>query len=74
MRKDKFASLLLFVVFSAVGIYLLHDSLYDSGRYAESTVLAGALFSALALAALSWSLRQHLTHKALRRHLRRRHS
>jgi uncharacterized transporter YbjL len=74
MRKDKFVSLLLFVVFSAVGIYLLHDSLYDAGRYAESTVFAGALFSALALAALSWSLRQHFMHKALRRHLRRHHS
>ena len=74
MRKDKFLSLLLFVIFSSIGIYLLHNSLYDTGRNAESGVLAGALFSALALAAISWGVRQHLMHKALRRHLRRRHS
>jgi len=74
MRKDRFVSLLLFVIFSAVGIYLLHDSLSDPGHNAESGVLAGALFSAFALAAMSWGVRQHFMNKALRRHLRRRHS
>jgi uncharacterized transporter YbjL len=73
MRRDKYLSLFLFVVFSSAGAYILHDSLYDSGRYADSGVLAGALLSALALAAMSWAIRQHLMTKALRRHLRRRH-
>jgi hypothetical protein len=73
MKRDKYLSLFLFVVFFSVGVYLLHDSLHDSGRYADSGVLAGALLSAFALAALGWAIRQHLLNKALRRHLRRHH-
>jgi len=73
MRRDKYFSLFLFVVFFSLGAYLLHDSLHDPGRYSDATVLVGALLSALALAALAWAIRQHLMSKALRRHLRRRH-
>jgi len=73
MKRDTYLSLFLFVVFFSAGAYLLHDSLHDAGRYADSGVLAGALLSALALAALAWAIRQHLMTKALRRHLRGRH-
>jgi hypothetical protein len=74
MRRNTYLGLFLFVVFSSLGAYFLHNSLYDSGLYADSGVLAGALLSALALAALGWAIRQHLLNKALRQHLRRRHS
>ena len=74
MKRSKYLSLFLFLVFSSAGAYLLRDSLYDPGPYADAGVLAGALLSALALAAISWTIRQHLMARALRRHLRRRHS
>jgi uncharacterized transporter YbjL len=73
MRRDKYLSLFLFVIFSSAGVYLLHDSLHDPSRYADAGVLAGALLSALALASIAWATRQHLMTKALQRHLRRRH-
>jgi hypothetical protein len=71
MKRDKYLSILLFVVFSSLGAYLLHDSLNSAGPYAEEGVLAGAVFEAIALAAISWAVRQHLQLKTLRRHLRR---
>jgi hypothetical protein len=74
MKKDKYLSLALFVAFSFLGTYLLHDSLYDTGPYAEGAVIVGAMFCALALAAVAWAVRQHLMNKVLRRHLHRRHS
>jgi uncharacterized membrane protein YqjE len=74
MKKDKYLSLALFVAFSFLGAYLLYDSLHDSSPYAEGSVLVGAMLCAMALAAMAWTVRQHLMSKALRRHLRRRHS
>jgi hypothetical protein len=74
MKKDKYLSLALFVIFSALGAYFLHDSLYDPGEHAEEGVLFGALLLASALAAFAWAIRQHLMSKALHRHLRRRQS
>jgi hypothetical protein len=74
MKKDKYLSLALFVGFSVLGTYLLHDSLYDTGPYAEGVVVVGATFCSLALACIAWAVRQHLMSKALRRHLHRHHS
>lgn len=74
MKRDKYLGLFLFVVFSSAGAYFLHDALYDPGPFADTGVLAGAVFSALALAAMVWVIRQHLMTKALERHLRRHHS
>jgi hypothetical protein len=66
--------LALFFTFACIGVYLIHDSLHDIGPYADSGVLAGAMFFAFALAAMSWAIRQHLLNKALQRHFRRRHN
>jgi hypothetical protein len=74
MKKNKYVSLVLFVAFSVLGAYLLKDSLYSTGPYAEETVLVGGLFCSLALASMAWAVRQHLMSKALRRHLHRHHS
>jgi len=71
MKKDQYLSLALFVAFSFLGTYLLHDSLQDTGPYAEGAVIVGATFCALALASVAWAVRQHLMNKALRRHLHR---
>jgi hypothetical protein len=73
MKKDKYLGLILFVILSALGAFLLYDSLHDTGRNADTGVLAGSLIFALALASLAWAIRQHLLTKALHRHLRRRH-
>jgi hypothetical protein len=70
-KKEKYFSLFLFAVFLSAGAYLLQDSVSNADRYSEATALAGALLSAFALAAVSWSIRLHLHAKALRRHLRR---
>ena len=74
MKKNKYLSLALFIAFSVLGAYLLKDSLYNTGPYAEETVIVGAMFCALALASMAWAVRQHLMSKALRRHLHRHHS
>src|SRR5690242_3383493 len=74
MKKNKYLSLVLFVAFSVLGAYLLKDSLYDTGPYAEETVIVGAIFCSLALASMAWAVRQHLMSKVLRRHLHRHHS
>jgi hypothetical protein len=71
-KKEKYLFLFLFVLFISVGAYLLEDSIRNTGQYAEETAIAGALLSALALAAVAWSIRVHLQGKALRRHLRTR--
>jgi hypothetical protein len=70
MKTEKYLSLFLFVVFLAAGIYFLQDAANNSGRYAEGSAFAGAVLSALALAAVGWSIRLHLHRKALHRHLR----
>jgi hypothetical protein len=74
MKKDKYLSLALFAIFSTLGAYLTYDSLHDTSRNADTGVLAGGLLFALGMACLAWAIRQHLMAKALRRHLRRRHS
>lgn len=74
MRREKYLSLFLSVVFLSAGAYLLHDSLHNAGPYADTGVLAGALLSALALAAMAWAIRQHLMNKALQRQLRGHHT
>ena len=70
MKTEKYLSLSLFVIFLSAGIYFLQDAISNSGRFAEGSALAGALLSALALAAVAWSIRLHLHRKALHRHLR----
>jgi hypothetical protein len=70
MRKEKYLGLSLFIVFLPAGAYFLQDSISDSSHYAEVSALVGALLSALALAAMSWSIKVHLLTKALRRHMR----
>jgi hypothetical protein len=57
-------------VFLLAGGYVLRESLHNSGHFAEEGILAGALLSALALVAMSWSIKQHLGVKALERHMR----
>ena len=74
MKKNFYFSVALSVLFTAVGSYLTYDSLHDTGRNADTGVLAGGLFFALGMACIAWAIRQHLMAKALRRHLRRRHS
>jgi hypothetical protein len=58
------------VVFLVAGAYVLQESVRDSGHFAEEGILAGALLSALALVAMSWSIKLHLGMKALERHMR----
>lgn len=74
MKRDKYLSLVLFTIFTTLGVYLTYDSLHDTGRNAETGVLAGGLLFALGMACMAWAIRQHLMAKALRRHLRRHHS
>jgi hypothetical protein len=74
MKKNLYFSIALSVLFTTVGAYLTYDSLQDTGRNADTGVLAGGLLFALGLACMAWAIRQHLVAKALRRHLRRRHS
>ena len=72
LRREKYLALFFFAVFLSAGAYLLQDSISNGGRYAEEGALAGALFSALALAAVARFIRLHLHSKALYRHLRSR--
>jgi hypothetical protein len=74
MKKNFYFSVALTVLFTTVGFYLTYDSLHDTGRNADTGVLAGGLLFALGMACMAWAIRQHLMAKALRRHLRRRHS
>jgi uncharacterized transporter YbjL len=70
MRTGKYLVVCLSIVFLLAGAYVLQESMRNSGHYAEEGILAGALLSALALAAMSWSLKLHLGMKALERHMR----
>jgi len=74
MKKDKYLSLVLFIIFVVLGVYLLQDSLHNTGPYTEEEVLVGAMFCSFALASVGWAVRQHLMSKALRRHLHRHHT
>ena len=74
MKKNFYFSVALAALFTTVGAYLTYDSLHDTGRNADTGVLGGGLLFALGMACMAWAIRQHLMAKALRRHLRRRHS
>ena len=70
MKTGKYLIVCLSIVFLAAGAYVLRESLSNAGHYAEEGILAGALLSALALVAMSWSLKLHLGGKAFERHMR----
>jgi hypothetical protein len=70
MRTGKYVVVCLSIVFLLAGAYVLQESVRNSGHFAEEGILAGALLSALALVAMSWSLKLHLGMKALERHMR----
>jgi hypothetical protein len=70
MRTGKHPIICLSVVFLLAGAYVLRESMRNTGHYAEEGVLAGALLSALALVAMSWSLKLHLGGKAFEKHMR----
>jgi hypothetical protein len=70
VKSNKYFALCMSVVFLLAGAYLLQESLRNSGHYAEEGILAGALLTALALAAMSWSMKLHQGIKALQRHMR----
>jgi|HubBroStandDraft_6_1064221.scaffolds.fasta_scaffold71394_5 hypothetical protein len=70
MKKGRYFNLCLAVVFLLAGSYVLQESLHNSGEYAEEGILAGALLSALALVAVSWSIKAHQGMKALERHMK----
>jgi hypothetical protein len=70
MRTEKYLIVCLSVVFLVAGGYVLRESVRNTGQYAEEGILAGALLSALALVAMSWSLKLHLGGKAFERHMR----
>jgi hypothetical protein len=70
MRTGKYLVVCLSIVFLLAGAYVLQESMRNSGHFAEEGILAGALLSALALVAMSWSLKLHLGMKALERHMR----
>ena len=70
MRVDKYFGVCLAVVFFSSGGYLLHDAVYHAGPHADGLILIGAILSALAVVALSWSLKLHSLTKAMQRHMR----
>ena len=71
MKSNKYFGLCLSVIFFLAGAYVLQESLRNSGKYAEEGILAAGLLSALALVAMSWSIKLHLGMKAMERHMRR---
>ena len=70
MKQGRYLGVCLSVVFLLTGAYVLQQSLRNSGHFAEEGIVAGALLTALALVAMSWSIKLHLTVKALERHMR----
>jgi hypothetical protein len=70
MRTGKYFVVCLSIVFLLAGAYVLQESMRNSGHFAEEGILVGALLSALALVAMSWSIKLHLGMKALERHMR----
>jgi hypothetical protein len=70
MRTSKYFGLCLSVAFLSAGAYELHDSIRNPGRFAEEGILIGAIFSALALVAMAWSIKVYLLTKAVERHMR----
>jgi hypothetical protein len=70
MRTGRYFGVGLSVVFLGAGAYVLQQSVHNSGHFAEEGILAGALLTALALVAMSWSVKVHQGVKALERHMR----
>jgi hypothetical protein len=70
MKTGKYLIVCLSIVFLAAGAYVLRESMRNAGHYAEEGILAGALLFALALVAMSWSLKLHLGGKAFERHMK----
>jgi len=70
VRAGKYLVVCLSIVFLSAEAYVMQESVHNSGHYAEEGILVGALLSALALLALSWSIKLHLVMKALERYMR----
>jgi hypothetical protein len=70
MKTGRYFVVCLSFVFLVAGAYVLQQSVRNAGHFAEEGILAGALLTALALVALSWSIKLHLGVKALERHMR----
>jgi hypothetical protein len=70
MKPAGYFSLWLAAVLLGAGAYILQQSVRNSGHYAEAGVLAGALLTGLALAAMTWSIKLRQGVKALEKHMR----
>ena len=58
MRPNKYLWIVLALIFSSLGAYLLVDSVKHSGPHAEDYILLGGTLSGLGLAAVFFALKQ----------------
>ena len=72
MRLNRYVCILLAVLFSSLGTYLLIDSVQHSGPRAEECILLGATLSALGLAAIFFTFKQRAQVTQLPQHMMRR--
>jgi len=72
MRPNKYVLIVLAVLFSSRGAYLLIDSVQHSGKRAEEFILLGGTLTALGLAAMFLAFKRRAQVTQLPRDMRRR--
>jgi hypothetical protein len=72
MRPNKYVLILLAVLFSSRGTYLLIDSVQHSGKHAEEFILLGGTLTALGLAGMFFVFKRRAQVTQPPQHMRRR--
>jgi hypothetical protein len=69
MRKNRSFCVVLSLLLSSLGMYLLLDTIHRPGKFPDECILVGAMLTALGIATAYVAVEQHRQLRALARHM-----